>query len=90
MDYSSTQTIFFTSPLLYHRLYSQYVINACGTVRPNRIGFPKELIIKAAEANRSTYQYLSNGPLLACSWVDKRTLYFISTMHVGERVQILQ
>ncbi len=24
-------------------------------------------------------------PLLACSWVDKRTLFFLSTLHVGER-----
>ncbi len=77
---------FYTSPLLYHRLYTQYGINACGTVRPNRIGFPKELIIKAIDANRGTYKYLSNGPLLACSWIDKRTLYFLSTMHIGERI----
>ncbi len=74
---------FYTSPLLYHRLYKRG-INACGTVRSNRIGFPKELIIKTSETNRGTYQYLSNGPLVACSWVDKRTLYFLSTIHIGE------
>ena len=77
---------FYTSPLLYYRLYKNQGICACGTARSNRIGFPKELCVKATGSNRGTYQYLSNGPLLACSWVDKRTLYFISTMHVGERV----
>ena len=77
---------FYTSPLLYYRLYRKQGINACGTARSNRIGFPKELCIKATESNRGMYQFLSNGPLLACSWIDKRTLYFLSTMHVGERV----
>ena len=53
---------------------------------PIGLAFAKELCIKATGSSRGTYQYLSNGPLLACSWVDKRTLYFISTMHVGKRV----
>ncbi len=70
---------FYTSPLLYYRLYKRGI-----NVRPNRLGFPKELIMKPNESNRGTYLYLSNGPLLACSWVDKRTLYFLSTLHVGE------
>ncbi len=61
---------FYTSPLLYYRLYKLQGINACGTVRSQRVGFPSELIIKASEINRGVYQYLSNGPLLACSWVD--------------------
>ena len=77
---------FYTSPLLYYRLYKRQGINACGTVRPNRLGFPSQLVIKATGTNRGTYQYLSNGPLLACSWVDKRSLYFLTTMHIGERV----
>ena len=77
---------FYTSPLLYFRLYKRQGINACGTVRPNRLGFPSQLVIKATGTNRGTYQYLSNGPLLACSWVDKRSLYLLTTMHIGERV----
>ena len=43
---------FYTSPLLYYRLYKHQGINACGTVRPSRVGFPPELIIKATELNR--------------------------------------
>ena len=77
---------FYTSPLLYYRLYKLQGINACGTVRPQRVGFPSELIIKATEVNRGLYQYLSNGPLLACSWVDKRSMYILSTMYISERV----
>ncbi len=73
---------FNTSPLLYYMLYKHQSINACGTVRPQRVGFPSELIIKASEINRGVYQC----PLLACSWVDKRSMYFLSTMHIGERV----
>ena len=42
--------------------------------------------IKATGSSRGTYQYHSNGPLLACLWVDKRSLYFVTTMHIGERV----
>ena len=56
----------YTSSLLYHRLY-KLGINACGTVRPNRIGFPKELVIMATDSSRGAYQYRSNGCLLACS-----------------------
>ncbi len=74
---------FHTSPLLYYRLYKHQGINACGTVHPQRVGFPSELIIKPSEINGGVYQYLSNGPLLACSWVDKRSM---STIHIGERV----
>ncbi len=39
---------FYTSPLLY---YKHQGINACGTIRPQRVGFPFELIIKASEIN---------------------------------------
>ncbi len=42
---------FYTSPLLYYRLYKHQGINACGTIRPQRVGFPSELIIKASEIN---------------------------------------
>ncbi len=51
---------FYTSPILYYRLYKHQGINACGTVHPSRVGFPPELI-KVTELNRGTYQYLSNG-----------------------------
>ena len=30
------------------------------------------------------YKFLFNGPLLSWSWVDKRAIYFLSTMHMAE------
>ncbi len=42
---------FYTSPLLYYRLYKHQGISACGTVRPQRVGFQFELTIKATEIN---------------------------------------
>ncbi len=69
----------YTSPLLYCRLYKHQGINACGTVRPQRVGFPSELIIKASE--------LKSLMVLSCMFmVDKRSMYFLSTIHIGERV----
>ena len=77
---------YYTSPSLYLTLYSRGV-NACGTVRPNRKGFPQDLVTKATIHNRSYYNYRSSGPLLATVWVDKRSIYFLSTMHVAESTE---
>ena len=74
---------YYTSPTLFLYLFNQG-INACGTVRTNRLGFPKELVTKATKDIRGHYEYLSNGLLLACVWVDKRCVYFVDTMHVAE------
>ena len=74
---------YYTSPSLYLHLYNRG-INACGTARPNRIGFPKELLTKATNSNHGFVDFLSNGPLLATIWVDKRSIYFLSTIHVAE------
>ncbi len=77
---------YYTSPTLYQHLYEKYSVNACGTCRPSRVGFPTdELYVKATKYNRGTVDYLSKGPLLACSWVDKRSIYLITTIHVGEQ-----
>ena len=74
---------YYSSPQLYAALYDQN-INAVGTVRSSRRGFPAaELFTKASVSNRGEYKYVANGPLLACSWADKRTIYFLSTFHPG-------
>ena len=52
--------------------------------RSNRKGFPKDLVTKATKQNRGHYDYRSTGPLVASAWVDKRSIYFLSTLHVGE------
>jgi hypothetical protein len=75
---------YYTSPVLFHHLY-HCGINACGTCRPNRVNFPANtLALKATETNRSRSKYRSNGPVLAVSWVDKKCIYFVSTLHVAE------
>ena len=50
----------------------------------NRKHFPKELMTSVTLHNHGLYKYLSNGPLLACVWVDKHSMYFLSTIHVAE------
>ena len=74
---------YYTSPTLFLTLYN-LGINACGTVRSNRRFFPKELITQCTRHNRGFYEYRSNGPLLASVWIDKRTIYFVSTLHPAE------
>ena len=56
---------YYTSPSLFLHLYKNLGINACGTCRSNRIGFPKELVTKATKQNRGHYDYRSNGPIVA-------------------------
>ena len=74
---------YYTSPSLYMTLYKNGV-NACETVRSSRKGFPQELLTKATASNRSFYDFRSSGPLLAAVWIDKRSIYFLSTMHIAE------
>ena len=73
---------YYTSPEVFLALYDKG-INCCGTVRVNRRGFPKQLVKKQKE-DRGFYDYSSNGPLLAAVWYDRRYVYFLSTLHVGE------
>ena len=72
---------YYTSPRLYMALYEDQN-NACGTARTNRTGFPKSIIRRTTE-DRGYYNYLSNGPLLAAAWYDRRFVYFLSTFHEG-------
>ena len=75
---------YYTGPEVYLTLYDKG-INCCGTVRTNRRGFPAELIkSKRDKVDRGYYDYRSHGPLLAAVWFDRRFVYFLSTMHVGE------
>ena len=55
---------YYTPPSLYLHLYNRG-INACGAARPNRIGFPKELLTKTTNTNCGFVDFRSNGPLLA-------------------------
>ena len=69
---------YYTIPEVYLALYSK----GCGTVRVNRWGFPKELIYK--KEDRGFFDNRANGPLLAAVCYDRRFVYFVSTLHIGE------
>ena len=51
-------------------------VNAYGTVRVNRKGFPKDHIHTRNDVERGYYDYRSNGPLLETVWFDKKFIYF--------------
>ena len=68
---------------MFLKLYNEMGINSCGTVQTNRKGFPKSIVKKKKE-DRGYYDYQSNGALLACAWYDRRSVYFLSTLHCGE------
>ena len=67
---------YYSSPQLFAALYDQN-INAVVTVRSSRRVFPAaQLFTKASISNWGECKYVANGPLLACSWVDKWTIHF--------------
>ena len=75
---------YYTGPEVNLTLYDK-AINCCGTVRTSQQGFPGEHIkSKRDKVDRGYYDYRSHGPLLAAVWFDRRFVYFLSTMHVGE------
>ena len=59
-------------------------IHTCGTACSNRKHFPQDLATHATVGNRGLYYYRSIGELLAAVWVDKRAIYFLSTIHPAE------
>ena len=58
--------------------------NQCLWYRTNRRDFPKELVQQRKVHDRGFYDYWSNGPLLAVVWMDRRYIYFISTINKAE------
>ena len=81
---------YYTSPELYLHLYNESSINACGTIRTNRRGYPKALVLPQRVANqklRGFMMYSSNGPLLAYAWKDRRMVYFLTTAHVAQAAE---
>ena len=79
---------FYCDPHLFLELETKKVL-ACGTIRANRKGFPKDLVITPAmekRMNRGDYIWRSHGSLVAMAWYDKRPVYLISTIHPPESV----
>lgn len=78
---------FYTSPTLAHYLTTIGTC-LCGTIRPNRRGFPKDLVKSKSEARklpRGFYDWRQCDDMIATCWKDKKMVYFLSTCHVPEK-----
>ena len=74
---------YYSDPTLFIELFKGGIY-ACGTIRSNRVGFPKSLVVTKREENtldRGHYRWLAFDQLLAALWFDKRPVYLISTIH---------
>ncbi|CAC5426825.1 unnamed protein product [Mytilus coruscus] len=65
---------FFTSPALFVDLFHNFNTGACGTVRKNRKGLPKELMIKKPTGvnERGQSQFRQKETIAATIWKDKK------------------
>lgn len=79
---------FYCDPHLFLERETKRVL-ACGTIRANRKGFPKDLVITSAmekKLNHGDCSWRSHANLVAMAWYDKRPVYLISTIHPPESV----
>ena len=69
---------YYTSPVLFslHTL----VFGACGTVRVDRRGMPKEVITAKLKKGEVISAEVEKG-MLALKWMDKRQVNMLSTIH---------
>lgn len=82
---------FYTSPMLFRDLLADKKIWACGTIREQRVGFPKH---RAGTLNsrdpRGTIRWIREGPLVFVQWKDTRVVQMYSSIHKahsGDTVQ---
>ncbi|CAC5395945.1 unnamed protein product [Mytilus coruscus] len=74
---------YFSSPALFTSLFENFDTGACGTVRHNRRGLPKDLMTKKPVniTQRGDSQFRQKGAVAATVWKDKKNVSVISTIH---------
>jgi len=75
---------YYSSPALFSAL-KQVGFGACGTVRINRRGMPKQVTAAKLKKGEMTSSEVKNG-MLALKWQDKRPVNMLSTIHDNSRV----
>ena len=70
---------YYTSPTLFSSLW-RLGFGACGTVRTDRRGMPKEITAAKLKKGEMRSHKLEKG-MLALRWVDKRPVTMLSTIH---------
>lgn len=71
---------YFTSVDLFHQL-SRNETYACGTARPDRKGYPSELLENAKSMERGEHRFRQYGSLVATVWKDTKHVKMLSTMN---------
>ena len=72
---------FYSSPTLFKDLYEKGTL-ACGTVRQDRKGMPKQLMTKNSKGyEKGESKFLMHECLTVVRWKDKRDVFALSTFH---------